>query len=180
MSQLSAIGQAAIRMFGNCNFSVPVLAINAAAALTVKTTSAINYSYDGLGRTKAVLAAQVLTALSSADLATSLANWLQPTGLAAAFSTQPASTTAYYVFVLTSAGNVRVVQGLYTGQVPLIGLNTTGGGRMPDVPDGVVPFGLLKVVTGATTFAPATDALDKALVTFTFSDVVVLPSTDTP
>lgn len=181
MPQLSAIGHAAVRLVGNMvNGPKPVLAINLGGAATVKTTGAINYTIDGIAYTKAALAAVALSAMAASDLASSLSNWLQPTGLNGAFSAQPANTTSYLVLALNAAGTVKVVQGLYTGQIPLVGMNVGGQAKVPDVPDGFVPFGMIKVVTGATTFTPITDALDKASVTFTFYDLSVLPSSDAP
>lgn len=185
MPSLSAIGQAAVRILGNMAYSSHVFAKTAGSVATVQTTGAVVFSTDGIMKSKAALSAfnwadDALKA--STDLVASLANWLQPSGLDGAFYTQPANTTVYYVFAVkgSDASTVRVVQGLYSGQTPMVGINTGGGGKVPDVPDGFVPFGLMKVVTGATTFAPGTDNLDKASVTFTFSDLAVLGANDAP
>lgn len=178
--KLNQLGVSALRNLGTAVLGKAVLAINAASALTVKTTSAIIYAIDGIVYTKAALAAQALTPLSGA------------------FYTQPISTTVYYTLALDASGNVRVVQGTYAGQqINTAGVVTTGDGTVPDVPDLSVgsvdasgnqtlstawcPFGIIKVATnGSTTFLPGTDALDKSGCTFTFYDVMYLPSNEKP
>lgn len=178
--KLNQIGISALRALGTAVHGKAVLAINAATAATVKTTNAIVYAIDGIVYSKAILSAQALTTLSTP------------------FYTQPISTTVYYTFALDASGNVRVVQGTYAGQsVNTGGVVTIGDGTVPDVPDASVasvdasgnqtpatqwcPFGILKVVTnGSTTFLPGTDALDKAGCTFTFYDVMYLPSAEKP
>lgn len=177
--KLNQLGISALRALGTSCLVKAVLAINAAAAATVKTTNAITYVIDGILYSKVALAAQALAPISGA------------------FYTQPANTTVYYTLALDAAGNVRVVQGTYAGQ-PLNtgGVVTVGDGTVPDVPDLSVasmdtsgnqtpatiwcPFGVIKVVTGATTFLAGTDALDKASCTFTFYDVMYLPSNEKP
>ena len=162
MSRGNDIGRRAERGLA-CNMSYVkgVLAINAASAATVKTTNALTYTVDGVQYTKTALSAQALTAYTGNT-----------------FYTQPASTTVYYVLGVNAAGTVYCFQGTYTGQTqnPLRADFSVGDGSIPDVPDGVTPFGMIKVVTGATTFLPGTDALDKASVTFTFYDLAVIPS----
>lgn len=173
MSQVKHLTSSPHRQIGNINMTRGVLAINGAAAATVKTSNAIVYAVNGIFYNKTALAAQALTALSSSDLA----NYVQPSGLAG-FYTQPANTTAYLVLLLDAAGNVRVVQGTYDNQ-PLLGVagyGIMGKSIVPDTPDGYVPIGMIKVVTGATTFLPGTDALDKANVTFTFYDLALGPA----
>ncbi len=87
---------------------------------------------------------------------------------AQAFSTghsvQPVNTTAYYVVALDTLGGVTTTQGFVT---------------VPDVGNGMVPVGIIKVVTnGATTFTANTTALDAVGLTVTYFDVSVLPSSN--
>lgn len=186
MPKLSDLPLIAARLIGTENLSKAVLAINAAAATTVKTTNAINYMIDGILYTKAALAAQALSALAGSDFSPAI-NYTQPNG-GVGFYVQPINTTVYYVFYVNAAGTVKVVQGTYDGQ-PLAptGQGSVGKSMVPDAPDQIVgtggwcPFGMVKVVTnGATTFTPGTDALDKAGCTFTFYDIAVLPATLAP
>lgn len=185
MTSLVDMSSSATRLLGSRNATRAVLAINAASAATVKTTSALEYQVDGLMYTKAALSAQALTALATADFTGGAGlpsgGYLQPSG-STAFYVQPASTTVYYVMVINAAGTVRVVQGTYTGQ-PLSsqGLSATGRSIVPDVPDVWVPFGMIKIVTNSsTTFTPGTTALDAAGLTVTFYDVGVLPAALAP
>lgn len=178
--KLNQLGISALRALGTTCLVKAVLAINAAAAATVKTTSAITYAIDGVLYSKVALAAQALAPISGA------------------YYTQPANTTVYYTLALDAAGNVRCIQGTYAGQpINTSGVVTMGDGTVPDVPDLFTasvdasgnqtpstiwcPFGVIKVATnGATTFLPGTDALDKAGCTFTFYDVMYLPSNEKP
>lgn len=146
------------------------LAINGAGATTVKTNGALSYSNNGTLLYKAALAAQSIA---------------PTTGLS---YQQPVNTTVYYTLGLDALGNVTVVQGSYAGQllsldptkgvgVAQAGSNWVGDGSVPDVPAGITPFGVIKVVTnGATTFTPATTALDTAGLTVTYFDIAVMPA----
>ena len=184
MSSLSDTNTSGLRQFGNMVLGpIPVVAINAASALTVKTTAAINYTLDGLLKQKAILSAVALAAPT-----TSTTKGIAATALTQAevdpwrFYTLPASSTCYLVLALDGSANVVTFQGTYDGQdqTTRSGLAMAKGKSIvPNIPDGFVPFGIVKVVTGATTFLPATDALDKASVTFTFRDIGVLPSSTT-
>ncbi|TXH15301.1 MAG: hypothetical protein E6R03_07405 [Hyphomicrobiaceae bacterium] len=136
----------------------PVLAINAASAATVKTTSAMTLVIGGVMYTKAALAAQVLT------------NAVGPAGLGV--YVQPVSTTVYYTIGVNAAGTVKVYQGSYLNQplgAPTPGVY--GDGLVPDVETGYAAIGGIKIVTnGATTFTLGTTALDAAGVTATYAD----------
>ena len=142
----------------------PVLAISGAGAATVSTTNAIVYTIDGRIYNKAALSAQSIATIA--------------TGAPAEYL-QPASTTVYYALCLDSSGNVRFVQGTYAGQTFLTaGRVDKGLGGVPDIPDGYCPFGLIKVVTNAsTTFNIGTTLLDAAGLTVTFIDISQLPKT---
>lgn len=175
MSKLSDLTVAAlIALIGYANITPAAaavnLAINAAGAATVKTNSALQYLNNGVIKYKAALAAQSIA----------------PT--AGQAYVQPVSTTVYYTLGLDAAGAVVVVQGSYDGQKlsldPSKGLGNSqagssweGDGSIPDVPAGVTPFGVIKVVTnGVATFTPGTTALDAAGVTASYFDVAVLPN----
>lgn len=169
-----------LRQFGYMTLPpAAVLAINAASALTVKTTNAITYMKDGKLSSKAILAA---VALAAPTVATAKA----PSGTlmsqvecdAWRFYQLPAGKTCYLVLALDNAGNVVTFQGDYAGQ----DLNFRGGGiakgtgNVPTIPDGFIPFGLIKIVSSTGTFTPAVTALDAANLTFTFSDIALIPS----
>lgn len=177
MSQAKHLPTAAQRLVAYMNLSYAILAINLGGAATVKTTNAINYVAGGIVKTKAALAAQALTALSDTDIT----GYAQPNGLQA-FYTLPASKTCYIVLVINAAGTVRAIQGTYDAQIlgPASGYTQTGKSVVPDVPEEWTAFGMIKVVTGATTFLPGTDALDKASVTFTFYDLAFAPVASAP
>ena len=169
---LKAIQDSTVRkLLGNRCLSYATLAINAGSAATIKTTGTTTFSVDGILYTKAALSAQSFAITHDQfgrDVSTlpSLAAYVQP-----------ANTTVMYIVALNASGTVAVVQGGYAGQV----LNLEGGvytcdGRMPDVPSGYTAIGVVKIATGATTFTPATTALDAANVTATYYNVSVLPS----
>lgn len=177
MSRLSDVNNAVRTLLGNVTLAKAVLAINAGGAATVKTTSAIPYTVDGIHYSKALLAAQSIAVTH---------DWRRQPGGA---YVQPAGTTVYYTLGLDKTGAVCVVQGSYAGQKwgtdPTLGLGNgsnmgtsyQGTGDLPDVPDGFTAFGIMKVTTsGAATFTPGTTALDAANVAVSYFDVCLLPS----
>lgn len=144
-------------MLGNRETVPYVLAINIAAAPTVKTTNAINYTINGAPFTKAVLAAQVLAAPP-----------LVP------FYVQPVSTTVYFILTVNAAGLVQTYQSNFAGRRFLLnGMPVKGDGSYADgIPGTEYVFGLIKVITNnTTTFTPATTALDTVGLTVTFVDL---------
>lgn len=144
-------------LLGNRETVPYVLAINAAAAATVKTTTAINYTINGAPFTKAILAAQVLAA-----------------PLLVPFYVQPVSTTVYFILTVNAAGVVQTYQSNFAGRRFLLnGMPVKGDGSYADgIPGTEYVFGVIKVITnGATTFTPATTALDAAGLTVTFTDL---------
>ena len=170
MARLSDIQALAVQnLLGNQSVGKATLAINAAAAATVKTTAAYSYSVGGVWYTKAALAAQSIAPTHT----------IHGTVVGGAY-VQPVSTTVYYTIALNAAGAVAVVQGSFAGQnLALLNIGTSfvGDGFVPDVPAGYTPVGVIKVVTnGATTFTPGTTALDAAGLTVSYFDIAFLPS----
>lgn len=172
-ARLKDVSNAAIRkLLANRVLSRPVLAINAGSAATVKTTSAIEFTVDGIIYNKAALSAQSIAVTHNFQRQAQAGGYVQPV-----------SKTVYYTLGLNSAGTLSVVQGTYAGQVlsadPTVGVGMSvagatlvGDGSIPDTPDGYTPFGLIKVVTDAThTFTAGTTVLDSAGITATYSDL---------
>ena len=166
---LTSVTHSGVRsLLGNRTLSRAILAINAGGAATIKTTNAIDYCLDGIIRNKAALSAQALTV--------DAAQQALVTGFSA-FQVQPAGKTAYYVLVLDSAGNVRCIQGSWSGMSVDPFKVPKPASLIPDIGPSYTPFGLLKVVTGSAAFTPGTTALDASNITFTFYDISVLPAT---
>lgn len=177
MAKISDLSNVAILgLLGAFTTGKPVLAINIASAVTVKTTGAIAATINGVALTKAALAAQSIAVTHDFTGAVST-GYVQPTGV-----------TAYLTLGVNAAGAVSVSQGMFLGQKynqdPTVGigsasmLGTTfiGAGTVPDVPAGYAPFGVMKVVTaGAATFQANVTALDAANVTVTYFDVNFVP-----
>lgn len=164
-------------LIGNHNTTRGIFAIGTSKA-AINTTAAITPVIDGVMRTKAAVTSTALVAaVGATHLSTAEANWTQPSGHPG-FYTQPASTTVYYVVCINAAGTVVVVQGTYAGQpIASSGGYAQGSGGVPNIPASLCPFGMIKIVTGATTFVPATTEFDAANVTATFYDLANLPST---
>lgn len=161
MAQLDNIGNGDIRYgLGNANFTKNTLAINAAAALTIKTTGTASYTVNGVFYTKAALAAQVLTP--------SAGNVFPVGGV-------PIGKTVYLVISLNAAGSVFTTHGEYDGQA-IPGAARVGKTLMPDLPSTLTPIGIIKVQTVSAAWTAGVSALDLAGVTFTFFDVNVLPA----
>lgn len=172
MSKASALTAAAHRLIAN-NVLTKAGAVIGATATAFTTGVAITTVIDGIMRSVAAFTNQALVALSTSDLAT----FVQPSGLNA-FYTQPANTTVYYVLCVNAAGTPRVVQGTWQGQqVQAGGATVVGDGTVPDVPDGWVPFALIKLASGGAVFIPGTTALTGLA---TFFDLNVLPAADRP
>lgn len=170
MSKLNDINAGPIRdLIAGAVFTKPVLAINAASAATVKTTNAIVYSVNGVLYSKALLSAQSIAVTHNSF------------GNAGGAYVQPSSTTAYYTLGLDAAGAVTVTQSSFAGQdlsVLNAGTSARGSGYIADAPAGSTPFGVIKVVTGASaTFTAGTTALDAAGITATYFDINALPLT---
>lgn len=177
MSQSKNLLAQAIRdAVGNCNFVKAVLAINAASAATVKTTSALTYAIAGVMYTKAALSAQSIAITHDA-----LGN---PVASGIPAYVQPANTTVFYLLSANAAGTIAVSQGLYAGQSAVVGTpgafnfdaskTITGTGAIPEEPAGYTTFGAIKIANTAA-FTPATTALDAAGITATYYDLALAP-----
>lgn len=96
-----------------------------------------------------------------------------------AFTAQADLSTAYYVFLIDSAGAITVLQGLDSTQSPPKQDGNDVPGEIPHLPDNLsatrAVFGILKVVTSGGTFTPGTTDLGAAAVTDTFYDVAGIP-----
>lgn len=172
MSTLNESGHAGNRrLIGNQCLSKITLAINAGSAATIKNTGAIVYAIGGVLYTK--------TALSAQSFAVTHGPFGAAVAAGPAAYVQPANTTVFYVVSLDASGNVAVSQGSYLGQTITFANDLskvwTGNGAIPVEPDNFTAIGVVKIVTGATTFTPGTTALDAANVTATYYDVMVLP-----
>lgn len=173
MSRLSNIANASlVDVLANFNFTKAVLAINLAAAATVKTTLAISYTIGGVLLTKAALAAQSIAVTHREDAS--------PVTAGDPAYVQPAQQTVIYLLALNAAGTLAVIQGGFAGQVVRFSDNSskvlTSVGGVPALPVGFAVIGALKVATApATTFTPGTTALDAAGVTVTYFDLAMVP-----
>lgn len=168
MSKLQDITSGPVRdLMSGAVFTKGVLAINAASAATVKTTNAIVFSVNGVMYSKAVLSAQSIAVTHNSF------------GNAGGSFVQPAGTTVFYTLGLDASGTVSVTQGSFAGQDLSTlngGTSARGSGLIPDSPAGATPFGVIKVVTNAsTTFTPGTTALDAAGLTVSYFDINSLP-----
>lgn len=88
-------------------------------------------------------------------------NMLSAQAFSAGHAVQAIGETGYYVVGLDVDGNVTTYQGI---------------GHIPDVPNGITPVGLIKLVATSAAFTPGTSALDLAGTTDTYYDIAVLPS----
>lgn len=148
MATLKELNLESLReLIGFACLTKATLAINDAAAATFKSTGTITYLSDGLFKTKSALSAQAFS-----------------TGHAA----QAVGETGYYVVSLNAGGTVSTTQHVF---------NTSSGvAKLPDVPDGNTPIGIIKVVAASAVFTPGTTALDAAGVTVTYHDCSILPA----
>lgn len=181
MASLQDLRSAAARIVGNMALGTPwVTAVNTGGAATFKTTNAILHLKNGKPVSRAALSAVALTAptTSTTDVygtamtANEAAKW--------ALYTVPAGEVAYIVLALDGASTANAVafQGTYEGQ-DLTGRGghlSKGDGLIPQIPDGFIPFAIIKLAY-ASAFIPGTTALDVSGVTF--ADYGILPSVTT-
>lgn len=181
MTTLKQLTGPARYLAGNRCMSRPVVAMYATTKSQIQTSAAIENVIDGIIRNVAAISsgAALVACKAATHLAAAEADWLQPSGLDGSFYVQPAGKTVYYVLCVNAAGTVVVVQGTYDGQ-PLVsggsGLGAEGSGSIPDIPNSLAPFGLIKIVTGSATFTVGTTLFDAANQTSTFYDIANLPA----
>jgi hypothetical protein len=177
MAKLNDAFEESLReLVGNITLSKAGLAIG-----TVKsgfnTANVITYLNGGVfPATKAAMTSQALAAAPGT----------------LAFQPIPTAKTCYIVLALDSAGTPYAVQGEYDGQVfnsptitsaPTTNTNAARVGKsfLPDVPNGLTPFGYIKVVNASgANFVIGTTLFDAAGVTSTFVDVAMLPAASQP
>ena len=176
MSRLQDLTGAPVRdLLGNLCLSKAGLAIGTVKS-GINTANTINFTIGGVYQTaKTAMTSQALAPGAAGNLFSRDGKQQGNTYV------QPANTTVFYTVSLNAAGTVAFSQGTYAGQVltdpTQNGVSTGGDGLVPNAPAGYTPFGVIKVVTGATTFTPGATLFDAANVTTTFYDVAVLPNT---
>lgn len=180
MASLQDLRSAALRLIGNMTSGAPAtFAATGTAAATVKTTGAITYTSNGKLKSKAALSGQALTAApttsstkadGTAFTATEVTNWTQ--------YVIPANKTVYIVMALDGGGNVIVLQGEYDSQdLAFRGkMMAKGVSQIPEIPDGVTPFGLIKCAASVAITLGTTASDTSGL---TYYDIGVLPATTT-
>lgn len=134
--------------FGNMAESAGGLAIGSTSKKTFRTVNTITYTSGFVVRTKAAAAAIALTD-NTHDIAASASS----------------AQEAVYLVCLNAAGDFSVTMGaVATG---------AGNAKIPDVPAGLTPVGMvrIRVAAGATSFAATGDDLDAAHLTCTYSDI---------
>ena len=163
------------RQFGQMCFTKAARAIGTAPT-GFNTTGTTTYTIDGVFKTFAAQTSRAFVSpapLNSAGTATDTAP---------GYVVQGVNSTIYYTVGVDVNGNFGVAQGQPNGPVTSpIGIGAYGSGNVPDLPMGWCPFGLVKVVTTAsTTFTPGTTALNAAGITATFYDQALIPSIGKP
>ena len=158
---LGMISDAVLRsFFGTTCLSAPGLAIGTAKT-KVLIANTVAYLVDGVFKAKTT-AEIVFTDLT----------------------VQAANTTKFYAVSLDAAGNglISAGTGVLTAALTAVAPDTNPAAQgldypgLPKLADGQCLIGAIKVVTGATTFTPGTDNLDKASVTTTYYDLAYVPA----
>lgn len=179
MASLQDLRTSAQRAPGNMTFVSGLLAAGTTAGKFKTVTNTIVYLFDGQFKSYAPTDDIAFAAPTSSQLPNSYQQW----ALYSLSATYPAAASTFYmVLAFDSAGTVTVFQGSYSGQdLAFRGGVGKGDGLIPQIPDGFVPFGIIKVVhSAASTFVPGTTALTTSgNRTVTFYNVSLLPSTTT-
>lgn len=139
-----------------------------AGAVTYATTATVKYTIDGAFKSKTAASAQSLVTNSNE-------------GYTAAQMVVPAATTAYFVVALNAAGDVKNFSNMST--VPGGSLIwPSSNSKVPKIPAGWCPIGIIKIVTGTTAFTPATTFLDATTggMVITYTNVSLLPLAESP
>lgn len=169
------LGTAALRQMGNHNWVKSGLAINAASALTIRTTAALEFAIGGILYSAAALAARALTAIPGATPLQAL--YKIPVVRDAAGT--PISATVYLTIVVNSVGTAFAIPSQYLNRdLSHLGMAGRGEGSPAECPEGYAPIGVIKIVTVAgQEFHPGVDALDAvAKAAVTYADVAIVPA----
>ena len=175
MSSITNIVSADVRkVLANRCLTKATLAINAAAAATIRTTGATTFTVDGVMYSKAALSAQSMAVTHDC--------YGNPVASGVAAYVQPTLTTVFYVVSVNAAGTVAISQGSYAGQAQAFPGDLSkihiGNGAIPAQPAGYTAIGVIKVApTSAVTFTPGTTVLDVANLNATYFDIDILPAT---
>lgn len=156
----SDIDHAALRsLLGARCYGKAGLAIDATPA-DVETTSAVDYSIDGVMYTLAITAAIDISAAAVIDEA----------GGTTTMTAQATATDRIYLLVVNAAGTIKVVQGTAVA--------TGATCPCPGVPSGYCAFGAVKVANASgSDFTFGTTSLATANVTDTYYDLSLAPET---
>ena len=137
------------------------LAIHGANLENVQTTAGIDFSIDGVVYSFGLAGEIDLSALTVID---------PDTGDTTTISAQADDTDRIYLLALTSAGAVRIIQG--------VAVETGETCYCPQCPVTLAPFAALKVANASgSDFTLGTTALNAANVTTTYVDVSLAPAT---
>lgn len=138
----------------------------------IDTANTLQYCINGIAYTKAAVTSTALVAAPGSR----------------SFVVIPAGKTCYIVMCINAAGTIYAVQGEYTGQLFVSQTNAptvdaycsrVGVLNVPDTPNDLAPFGLIKVVNGSgSDFTIGTTLFDAASITTTFTDLHVMPATN--
>lgn len=178
MASLQDLRSTALRAPGNMTFVSGLLAAGTNAGTFKTVTNTIVYAFDGVLKTYAPTDNIAVAAPTAAQLANEYQKWTLYS-----ISATDVARTFYMVFAFDSAGTVTTFQGTYSGQ-DLTGRGgnmAKGDGLIPQIPDGFVPFGIIKIANPATlAFVPGTTALTTASSrVVTFTNINILPSATT-
>lgn len=175
MPSMRDLSSAAARLLGNMTLTAATLAATGTSAATIKSTGTITYIAGGKLKTKSALSGQAMTAAptTSSTKADGTA-FTQAEVDAWRQYVIPAGEVCYIVVALDGGGNVIILQGSYDDQdLQFRGQGLAKGkSEIPDIPDGVVPIGIMKMAY-ASAFTLGTTATDVAGISY--QDVAFLP-----
>jgi hypothetical protein len=144
---------------------------NGTTSATIKTTVAINYVIDGRFYSKSITD-NITISYSGPTV------YQAPTGVGGingAFTGGANGSTRVYGLFLDTSGAVSILPG------PIVDSADLAAGRAslqwPDVPNGVCPFGAIRIaLTAGTTFIPGTTAFGATGVTTTYYNLADMPA----
>jgi len=140
---------------------------------TIKTTVAVTYALDGRFYSKAITD-NIAISYSGPSVYQAAAGGVQAVN--GSFSGGVNGSTRLYLLTLDASGNVAILPGAIVDSAEL------AAGRValqfPDCPNGVCPFGALRIaLTAGTAFVPGTTSLAAAGVTSSFYNLADVPAT---